>query len=124
MKVPRAEHACGKLIDSDGEVKIIVVGGFDTGALADAENTAEVYSLATNQWDFIDPPPVELHNVQAVEYDNNLLIVNGRNKEGAIYNAILSYSFERGWSFLDQSTKNGRYEHVATMLPESYCSQT
>jgi hypothetical protein len=73
--------------------QIWVFGGEVLSGIPVALDSAEMYSIEQGSWTFSDPLPVPLHGVPAAFVMEEIFIIGGSDKAGAVENVGRTYSF-------------------------------
>jgi hypothetical protein len=124
LRVYRSRHSCGMIkkdINSQ-EMSIIVAGGSDWRGFL---SSVEILDPGSNTWRSGPVLPMAREFAQMVEdHDGGVVVVGGNAQTFPGTDALLQLPHAGPgavWTLMKQKLKVARTEHVAFMVPDSYC---
>merc|ERR1711970_1493771 len=96
LLVGRTDHGCGSFIRSDGNMVLLISGGFD-GVFTMLSST-EMLVHGSAAWTPGTPLPQARQGIKGVTVDNRLYMTGGMNEDGELTDEILEWrDYEEEW---------------------------
>ena len=99
MPEPRYDHTMELF-----EGKLFIIGGYCGGA----KNTVMMYNLITKEWKMMTPFPFPVDEMASVLWQNNVIVLGGRNFTGCKLDTVVMYNLTTGESKYLPSMKHKR----------------
>ena len=99
MPEPRCDHTMELF-----EEKLFIFGGYDGGA----HDTVMMYNLIIKEWKMMKPLPYAVDETATVLWQNNAIILGGRNGTGNALDSVVMYNLTTGESKYLPSMKHKR----------------
>ena len=107
MPEPRYDHTMELFED-----KLFIFGGYH---MLDAKDTVMMYDLVTKEWKMMKPLPFPVEKMASVLWQNNAILLGGRNRAHGVMDSVVTYNLTTGESKYLPSMKHKRYGCAAVV---------
>ena len=111
MTKPRRNH-CTEIFDDS----LLVLGGRTTGRYQDSLDSVLLYDIKKNECKQLSPLPYKVSQMAMVRWEDNIVIIGGKDKHGNELNTVIIYNVKTGQSHMLPPMKCRRYKCTAVVI--------